>query len=169
MYLIGWGIPVVIVAISAGYGLPNDMYIQPRPAPSSCPAGEILYSQGSQPEPDRLLLWIVSIIYDKLKRKFVRFHCSLIGMPVLKYATCWLSTISGMTWVFIAPAIAVILFNLVILCKVVQVKRINIIATFSLSFTFSVSVGYRPPHHLVSTKTENIYTSVIRLYHCELF
>ncbi|XP_076813742.1 adhesion G protein-coupled receptor L3-like [Clavelina lepadiformis] len=88
MYLIGWGIPVVIVAISAGYGLPNDMYIQPRPAPSSCPAGEILYSQ---------------------------------GIPALKYATCWLSTISGMTWAFIAPAIAVILFNLVILCKVVQV------------------------------------------------
>jgi len=40
----------------------------------------------------------------------------------LKYSACWLDSYSGMTWSFVGPAIAVIVLNLIILCKVIAVS-----------------------------------------------
>nr|XP_018670300.1 uncharacterized protein LOC104266431 isoform X2 [Ciona intestinalis] len=93
MYALGWGTPLIIVAVSAGYGIPNEVYVQRNPPTTPpCQEGQIPYP----PLP-----------YNPKEG--------------LKYATCWLDVTSGMTWSFIAPALAVILFNIVILCKVVQV------------------------------------------------
>merc|ERR1719427_2439843 len=43
------------------------------------------------------------------------------GKPQGKYEICWLSSQSGMRWSFLGPALFIIIFNFVILAKVVQV------------------------------------------------
>jgi len=46
MYAVGWGLPFVVVAISAGYGLSTDKYIEKLPAKipkNPCSEGQILY------------------------------------------------------------------------------------------------------------------------------
>ena len=46
MYFTGWLVPLIIVAISAGYGIPNEQYVQPRSASKAfyrCEEGQLLY------------------------------------------------------------------------------------------------------------------------------
>jgi len=46
MYIIGWLVPFIIVGISAGYGIPNDIYVQPRSLQSTnCEESQLLYPE----------------------------------------------------------------------------------------------------------------------------
>ena len=43
MYVTGWAAPLIIVGLSASYGLANDMYIQPNNGNTQCETGQILF------------------------------------------------------------------------------------------------------------------------------
>ena len=45
MYLVGWFTPLIVVLISASYGLSNDVYIKPRTKEEElvCGEGQLLY------------------------------------------------------------------------------------------------------------------------------
>jgi len=106
MYVIGWLVPLIVVAISAGYGIQNDIYMKKREIKDPCEENQVLYPPYQDP------------------------------MENVTYESCWLNPDTGMTWTFVGPAIAVITFNFIILCKVVQVlvklsKRKNGMKAFS--------------------------------------
>ena len=46
MYIIGWIVPLIIVGVSAGYGLSNDIYVHPRSRlANQCEEGQLLHPE----------------------------------------------------------------------------------------------------------------------------
>nr|XP_039267602.1 uncharacterized protein LOC120342711 [Styela clava] len=104
MYAVGWLIPVLIVAIAAGYGIPHDLYVMEIAEKRSeveitpqCP-------EGTMPFPPRNEGKVT--IRDSGEQKYER---------------CWLSTSNWMIWSFLIPAILVLVFNSIIMCKTLHI------------------------------------------------
>ena len=49
MYVIGWLVPLIVVAASAGYGIQNDIYMKKREIKDPCEENQVLYPPYQDP------------------------------------------------------------------------------------------------------------------------
>ena len=63
MYVIGWLVPLFVVGISAGYGLPNEVYIEPL----VCEEGQLLYLPPSYSANGSSATFFLQFLFKKYK------------------------------------------------------------------------------------------------------